>query len=65
MFKYDNQEWDNVPSVIPKYLIHLEQFIHIQSREHEKLETTQHLRAEMEERLGEVNDKAEEARGID
>ena len=65
MFTYENQEWDNVPSVIPKYLIHLEEFVCMSSKIQGDLESTEHLRSEMEKKLEIMDEKADEIRGID
>lgn len=68
LFKYDKNEWDNVPQVIPRFTFHLEKNVKnltdvcadLTSRE-----TTKELRRDMESKFSQAQDRANAMRQTD
>ena len=56
-FKYRPEEWDNVPEVLPRFLIYIEQFINGLSKEAaslQKLESAAHVKLELSKRTNSI-----------
>lgn len=55
-FDYADAEWDNVPTIVPRYALHVENYLELMSTKNKKLETTANVRKFVEKRL-EDNDE--------
>ena len=67
-FGYDDNEWDNVPIVIPKFNLHLQNYLQALSgvcNEFNERETTMELRKDIESSLADANMKQVQTRHQD
>lgn len=67
-FEFEEFEWDNIPAVVPGFVMHLEKRIERQYQFNKELlarETTKHLRQGLEKRIGENESIADKDRAQD
>jgi hypothetical protein len=58
-FQYQRHEWDNIPVIVPRFIIYLSKYIKGLSgfcKEQEGLESTEALRGDFESRLRELGE---------
>lgn len=68
IFAYEKHEWDNIPSIVPRYMIYLSKYmagICETCKEVTDRETTWDLRKDMENRDGVVHDLFKSSRNTD
>ena len=66
--RFDKREWDNVAPIVPRFLMYLEKYIEGLSEKCHEFNEREHvkdLRADMTQRIKEVNEQIEENRDTD
>ena len=67
-FVYEKHEWDNIPSIVPRYVIYLSKYmkgICAVCKEFQEREATDQLRKDIEHKLSVTNIDIQSARKID
>ena len=67
-FQYQRHEWDNIPIIVPRYIIYLSKYINGLTRfckKAEESETTASLRADIDSKYQLLKADCEHKRGVD
>ena len=62
---YEDLEWDNVPTIVPRYALHVENYLELMSDKNSKLETVESLRGWAEKNQEETEESLKVARNVD
>jgi hypothetical protein len=68
VFAYEKHEWDNIPGIVPRYVIYLAKYMQgicAACKEFDERETVFSLRTDMQEQVDNTNTAIKDARSLD
>ena len=68
VFAYEKHEWDNIPGIVPRYVIYLAKYMQgicDTCKEFDERETVYSLRTDMQEQVDNTNTAIKDARSLD